>query len=211
MCSIGGDGSTYIGIGPDGARRAGRVAELALQGVRSGVRWVAAAVAGATLVACTQHAGITDRSASLATGRHAPAESRLAEPRRTASSPIHRRAVAAKKHAPVVASKRVVKRAVEAEDRANGLASFYRYGTQTANGEKFDPGEMTAAHRTLPFGTRLRVTNTTTGQSVTVRVNDRGPFIAGRVVDLSQSAAETLGIVRRGVAKVKLDVVKQDE
>ena len=79
---------------------------------------------------------------------------------------------------------------------------------QTASGEKFNAGELTAAHRTLPFGTRVRVTDVATGRSVTVRVNDRGPFVPGRVVDVSQGAAESLGIVGRGVAKVKLDVVE---
>ena len=68
--------------------------------------------------------------------------------------------------------------------------------------------ELTAAHRTLPFGTRLRVTNVATGQSVTVRVNDRGPFIPGRVVDVSHSAAEALGMIDRGITKVKLEVEK---
>ena len=67
---------------------------------------------------------------------------------------------------------------------------------------------MTAAHKKLPFGTRLRVTNVATGRSVTVRVNDRGPYVAGRVVDVSYSAANALGMVGRGVAKVKLDVVE---
>jgi len=67
---------------------------------------------------------------------------------------------------------------------------------------------LTAAHRTLPFGTRLRVTDVNTGRSVTVRVNDRGPFVRGRVVDVSASAAETLGITGKGVAKVKVDVVE---
>jgi len=90
---------------------------------------------------------------------------------------------------------------------SDGLASFYS-DTRTASGEKFDGGELTAAHRTLPFGTRLKITNMVTGKSVTVRVNDRGPFIPGRVVDVSPSAAETLGMVRQGVAKVKLDVVQ---
>jgi rare lipoprotein A len=89
-----------------------------------------------------------------------------------------------------------------------GLASYYADGAQTASGEKFDPRALTAAHRTLPFGTRLRVTNVATGRSVTVRVNDRGPFVAGRVIDVSYSAAKTLGIVRKGVTKVKLDVVR---
>jgi rare lipoprotein A len=89
-----------------------------------------------------------------------------------------------------------------------GLASFYSYDPHTASGDKFDKNELTAAHRTLPFGTRLRVTDVDTGRSVTVRVNDRGPFVRGRVVDVSASAAETLGITGKGVAKVKVDVVE---
>jgi rare lipoprotein A len=88
-----------------------------------------------------------------------------------------------------------------------GVASFYTEGTETANGEKIDPQALTAAHRTLPFGTMLRVTNLETGRTVTVRVNDRGPFVQGRNVDLSYSAAESLGIVDQGVAKVRLDVL----
>ena len=91
---------------------------------------------------------------------------------------------------------------------ANGLASFYKHGQKTASGERFNPNELTAAHRTLPFGTRVRVTNVATGKTVTVRVNDRGPFIDGRVIDVSHSAAESLGMVGQGVAKVKLDVVQ---
>jgi rare lipoprotein A len=67
---------------------------------------------------------------------------------------------------------------------------------------------MTAAHRTLPFGTHVRITNVTNGQSVTVRINDRGPFVPGRVVDVSYSAAKTIGITDRGIAKVKLEVVQ---
>ena len=96
----------------------------------------------------------------------------------------------------------------KAEGSSFGVASFYSEGTQTASGEKFDPHELTAASPSLPFGTRLRVTNVTNGRSVVVRVNDRGPFVAGRVVDVSYSAAETLGMVGRGTAKVKLDVVQ---
>jgi rare lipoprotein A len=89
-----------------------------------------------------------------------------------------------------------------------GVASFYSEGIKTASGEKFDPSELTAASPNLPFGTRLRVTNVSNGRSVVVRVNDRGPFVPGRVVDVSYSAAETLGMVGRGTAKVKLDVVQ---
>jgi rare lipoprotein A len=90
----------------------------------------------------------------------------------------------------------------------DGIASFYTEDEQTASGEKYDPNKLTAAHPTLPFGTRVRVTNLVNGHSVVVRVNDRGPFIPGRVVDVSYSAAETLGIVERGIVKVKLDVVR---
>ena len=85
-----------------------------------------------------------------------------------------------------------------------GLASFYDEDTETANGEKFDPQAMTAAHPSLPFGTRLRVTNVATGHSVTVRVNDRGPHVQGRVVDLSRSAAETLVLLNRALRRSDL-------
>jgi rare lipoprotein A len=91
---------------------------------------------------------------------------------------------------------------------SDGLASFYVEGSRTASGEKFDPHELTAAHRTLPFGTRLRVTSVATGRSVTVRINDRGPFVPGRVLDLSYSAADRLGFVGRGLGKVKIDVIQ---
>jgi rare lipoprotein A len=88
------------------------------------------------------------------------------------------------------------------------MASFYTEGTKTASGEKFNTHDLTAAHPTLPFGTRLRVTNVASGRSVTVRVNDRGPYVRGRVVDVSYAAAESLGMVGGGVAKVKLDIVQ---
>lgn len=94
------------------------------------------------------------------------------------------------------------------QGKSHGIASFYSQGAKTASGEKFDPNELTAAHPTLPFGTKLRVTNQHTGRSVTVRVNDRGPYVPGRVVDVSYSAAQELGMVGRGVAPVKLDVVQ---
>src|SRR5437867_2863350 len=94
----------------------------------------------------------------------------------------------------------------------DGLASYYRNGDdggiRTASGEPFDARALTAAHPTLPFGTRVRVTNVRSGRSVTVRINDRGPYVAGRVIDVSQAAAEELGMVGRGVTKVKLDVVE---
>jgi rare lipoprotein A len=90
---------------------------------------------------------------------------------------------------------------------SHGVASFYS-DTETASGERFDKNELTAAHPTLPFGTKLRVTDVSSGRFVTVRVNDRGPFVRGRVVDISPSAAEALGMVDKGVANVRLDVVQ---
>jgi len=101
-----------------------------------------------------------------------------------------------------------VPRNKETRSTSQGDASFYSYDTETASGEKFDPKELTAAHPSLPFGTRLRVTNLTNGRTVTVRVNDRGPYVRGRIVDVSASAAEALHMTDRGVAKVKLDVVQ---
>jgi rare lipoprotein A len=89
-----------------------------------------------------------------------------------------------------------------------GLASYYSRGQKTANGERFKPSDMTAAHRSLPFGTRVRVTSLDTGRAVTVRINDRGPYIRGRNVDLSRAAAQSLGMIDRGVTKVKLDVLQ---
>lgn len=91
-----------------------------------------------------------------------------------------------------------------------GLASFYGSGERTATGEAFDPNGLTAAHRTLPFGTRVRVTRVDTGDSVVVRINDRGPFKPGRVIDLSRKAAEDLNMTDKGLTAVKLEVVDRD-
>jgi rare lipoprotein A len=79
-----------------------------------------------------------------------------------------------------------------------GSASWYALTSKTASGERMNPAAMTAAHRTLPFGTKLRVTNKKNGKSVIVRINDRGPFIKGRVIDLSKAAAQQLGFISRG-------------
>lgn len=83
-----------------------------------------------------------------------------------------------------------------------GRASWYALTSKTASGERMNPSAMTAAHRSLPFGTRLKVTNKRNGRSVVVRVNDRGPFIKGRVLDLSRGAANALGFVGAGHAAV---------
>ena len=89
-----------------------------------------------------------------------------------------------------------------------GTASWYGpgfHGRRTASGERFNPQAMTAAHRTLPLGTRLRVTNKANGRSVVVRINDRGPFAKNRLIDLSLGAARELQMVRAGTAKVTLE------
>lgn len=88
-----------------------------------------------------------------------------------------------------------------------GMASYYKSGHRTANGERFNPMGLTAAHRSLPFGTRLMVTNLKTGKAVMVRVNDRGPFIRGRVLDLSLGAARVVGLTSSGVARIKFEVM----
>jgi rare lipoprotein A len=89
----------------------------------------------------------------------------------------------------------------------SGLASHYSHaGKRTANGEHANPGGMTAAHRSLPFGTRVQVTNRKNGRSVVVRINDRGPFVRGRVIDLSTAAARAIGFA--GVAPVTLAVLR---
>ncbi len=86
-----------------------------------------------------------------------------------------------------------------------GIASFYgaESGRKTASGQRFNPHGLTAAHRTLPFGTKLRVTHK--GRSVDVTVNDRGPFIRGRVIDLSRGAAQVIGLTSRGVGHVTVE------
>lgn len=178
-------------------------------GVRNVIRLFAVALGAASLAACAQSSVVTKQSESLAPNRLASVEHK----RKTSHvmnrhvmnrHVTNRRVAVTKKHTPVASHKD----AAETKVASNGLASFYSDATQTASGEKFDAHELTAAHRTLPFGTRLRVTNVATGQSVTVRVTDRGPFVPGRVVDVSHSAAETLGMVGEGVAKVKLDVIQ---
>lgn len=88
-----------------------------------------------------------------------------------------------------------------------GMASYYKTGRVTANGERFRPMGFTCAHRRLAFGTKLKVTNLRNGRSVVVRVNDRGPFIRGRVLDLSLGAAKAIGMNGSGVAKISFVVM----
>lgn len=83
-----------------------------------------------------------------------------------------------------------------------GSASWYALTSKTASGERMNPALLTAAHRTLPFGTKVRVTNQNNGRAVVVRINDRGPFIKGRVIDLSKAAAQEIGMIQAGHAKI---------
>ncbi len=88
-----------------------------------------------------------------------------------------------------------------------GIASYYGNelaGNRTASGQRFDPGQLTAAHRTLPLGSKVRVTNPANGKSVVVRINDRGPFHGKRVLDLSKAAAQKIGLVQRGSGRVEM-------
>jgi rare lipoprotein A len=166
--------------------------------VRAGkfIRLLAVMLAAASLAACTQSTGVAQRS-ELRASRQASLD------HYRTTSPV-RRVAAVRRHTPF-ASRR---NAGDVKTASHGVASYYTEGTKTASGERFNTLEMTAAHPTLPFGTKLRVTNVASGQSVTVRINDRGPYVHGRVVDVSYSAADALGMVGKGVAKVKLDVVQ---
>lgn len=93
----------------------------------------------------------------------------------------------------------------------SGIASYYGkglHGSKTANGERHNRNEMVAAHRSLPFGTKVKVTNLSNGKEVVVRINDRGPFVKGRVIDLSYGAFSKIENPGKGITKVKLDVLK---
>ena len=159
------------------------------------MRWARALVAIAALVpvACA-HPGRTS---------HRPERPTAAEPRgdegRTAPAPVP------EAPPPRPPEERAPDEADEGAE--TGLASYYAHkfhGRRTASGVRYDMHAMTAAHPSAPFGTRLRVTDVETGRSVVVTVNDHGPFARGRVVDLSLAAAKQLGIVRRGLARVKV-------
>jgi rare lipoprotein A len=102
-------------------------------------------------------------------------------------------------------------RTTDAYERGTtGMASYYGgrfHGRRTASGARFDANGLTAAHRSLPFGTRVRVTHVGNGRSVVVRITDRGPFVGGRIIDLSSGAAGVLGMHGQGVARVRVSVV----
>jgi rare lipoprotein A len=165
---------------------------------RRAIQLFALVLTSATLAACAQSSTVNNKSELLA----APRQSSLSENNKASSLTDGR--VAVRSPTPFETDRH----STATKGTSYGLASFYSEGTRTASGEQFNPNELTAAHPNLPFGAKLRVTDVTTGRSVVVRVNDRGPFVPGRVVDVSYSAAASLGIVGRGTAKVKLDVVE---
>ena len=195
MSSIGCTGTSCVDVR---TRRTQLEAAL-VPAARAGkfIRLLAVTLAAASLAACAQSSVVTQKS------EHRAIRQASLDYDRTTPSVTTRR-VAVRKHTPFASHRN----AGDVKTASHGVASFYTEGTKTASGEKFDTMEMTAAHPTLPFGTKLRVTNVASGQSVTVRVNDRGPYVRGRVVDVSYSAADALGMVGKGVAKVKLDVVQ---
>ena len=103
-------------------------------------------------------------------------------------------------------------RGADAAFRQTGVASWYGpgfHGRRTASGERFDQNDLTAAHRRLPLGSEVKVTNLENGRSITVEINDRGPYAKGRVLDLSKAAARELGMVENGVAKVRIEATRR--
>ncbi|MDA9426276.1 MULTISPECIES: septal ring lytic transglycosylase RlpA family protein [Bradyrhizobium] len=166
-------------------------AETARSSLATSCRLLLAALGAASLAACAQ-SPVGRQKADLAGPNRQVAVER---PHRVAA--LHRRPIS-RVRVPVGDAKQTA---------SHGVASFYS-DTETASGEKFDKNELTAAHRSLPFGTKLRVTDVSSGRFVTVRVNDRGPYVRGRVVDISPSAAEALGMVDKGITNVRLDVVQ---
>ncbi len=108
----------------------------------------------------------------------------------------------------------IVEAAEKKKHALEGTACWYGkdfHGKRTANGERFDMNKLTAAHRTLPFGTMVEVTNLSNGKKVIVRINDRGPYTKGRIIDLSYAAAKEIGMIRSGTARVRLRIVKKDD
>jgi rare lipoprotein A len=171
---------------------------------RRAAQRLAVILGAASLAGCVQTQMAANKSEMVSPTRQASPAHAHRQYDRTASPAPARRVAVARKHTPFASNKKPA----ATEVPSHGIASYYWQGTKTASGEKFNTNDLTAAHPTLPFGTKLRVTNVSSGQSVTVRVNDRGPFVRGRVVDVSYAAAETLGMVGGGIAKVKLDVVE---
>ena len=129
------------------------------------------------------------------TVRHqAPAPAQRVASAPTMTSPPFGKSVGSDEHKPV---------------GALGMASYYWQPQALASGGRFDPNALTAAHKTLPFGTRVRVTHLGNGRSVEVKINDRGPYVAGRIIDLSKAAAGVIGMTAQGVARVVVEILSK--
>lgn len=143
------------------------------------------------------------KAASKATYRKA---SRHARSHRAAHA-THRKARYASRKQARHATRRTAKRVYSGSHSMSGVASYYWQPQAVASGGRFNPNALTAAHKTLPFGTKVRVTHLGNGRSVTVTINDRGPYVRGRVIDLSRRAAGVIGMTGSGVARVSVAVV----
>ena len=150
-------------------------------------------LAGAALAACAQSSVATGKFASSTTTRQA------------STQPNIRTSFGARDGAGFTKERvsSLPQQSNETQHLSFGLASSYGEGSQTASGERFNANELTAAHRTLPFGSRVRVTNRSNGRSVVVRINDRGPFVGGRIIDVTPAAARLLGM--SGLASVTIE------
>jgi len=129
------------------------------------------------------------------------------KPQQQAALPAETKTPALEKKPEIAVRKVETEHAYRISSTQSGMASFYGEGagSRTASGQRFNPSAMTAAHRTLPFGTKVRVTNKRNGKSVVVTINDRGPFIRGRIIDLSTAAAGVIGMRSSGVAPVSVE------
>lgn len=134
----------------------------------------------------------------------------------TMSAPLASEVVMAKSTQKVdpspVSTKPLAQSSKQLQNLLRGMASWYGpgfHGRQSASGERFNQNALTAAHRNLPFGTKVRVTNLNNGRSVVVRINDRGPYAGGRIIDLSAAAAKMLGMIQSGVAPVEVQVLSE--
>ncbi len=174
----------------------------------SGPQYVCGHEAGAKKVVTSKSVAKAHKAKTIASeDKPVKAKKKVAQVQKTKKvAAVHK----AKKVASVQKSKKVAKASGGGSSFQSGMASWYGgnfHGRKTANGETYNMNALTAAHKTLPFGTRVRVTNTRNGDSVVVRINDRGPFVGGRVIDLSRAAAGQIGVTASGVAPVKLAVL----
>ncbi|WP_245391877.1 septal ring lytic transglycosylase RlpA family protein [Salinicola aestuarinus] len=179
------------------------VSSTTLSPRRRGAALLAGLCAALILAGCVTTSTPHERSGSPAPGATAPAKpTTKSVPKRKTSGPVVDEAPS-----PIAP----VESPVADQRRRVGEATYYAsdfQGRPTASGEPYDGQAMTAAHKTLPFGTRVRVTLLDSGDTAVVRINDRGPFVPGRIIDVSERAAEQLGLVDAGTAEVRLQVLE---